>query len=48
VQTEAFRKKIEQEGLVVSAGSPAELDAYVKREEARWSKIVRENNIKPD
>jgi tripartite-type tricarboxylate transporter receptor subunit TctC len=48
VQAEAFRKKIEQEGLVVSAGSPAELDAYVKREEARWSKIVRENNIKPD
>jgi tripartite-type tricarboxylate transporter receptor subunit TctC len=48
VQAEAFRKKIEQEGLAVSAGSPAELDAYVKREEARWSKIVRENNIKPD
>jgi tripartite-type tricarboxylate transporter receptor subunit TctC len=48
VQAEAFRKKIEQEGLVVSAGTPAELDAYVKREEARWSKIVRENNIKPD
>jgi tripartite-type tricarboxylate transporter receptor subunit TctC len=48
VQAEAFRKRIEQEGLVVSAGSPAELDAYVKREEARWSKIVRENNIKPD
>jgi tripartite-type tricarboxylate transporter receptor subunit TctC len=48
VQTEAFRKKIEQEGLVVSAGTPAELDIYVKREEARWSKIVRENNIKPD
>jgi tripartite-type tricarboxylate transporter receptor subunit TctC len=48
VQAEAFRKRIEQEGLVVSAGSPAELEAYVKREEARWSKIVRENNIKPD
>ena len=48
VQAEAFRKKIEQEGLVVSTGSPAELDSYVRREEARWRKIVRENDIKPD
>jgi tripartite-type tricarboxylate transporter receptor subunit TctC len=48
VQAEAFRKKVEQEGLMVTAGTPAELDAYVKREEARWAKIVRENNIKAD
>jgi tripartite-type tricarboxylate transporter receptor subunit TctC len=48
VQAEAFRKKVEQEGLAISAGSPAELETYVKREEARWAKIVRENNIKPD
>ena len=38
----------QQEGLIISGGSPEELDAYVKREEARWRKIVRENNIKPD
>jgi tripartite-type tricarboxylate transporter receptor subunit TctC len=48
VLTEAFHKKIEQEGLIVSVGSPEELDQYVKREEARWRKLVRENNIKPD
>lgn len=47
-QADEFRKKIEQEGLVVSAGSPEELDAYVKREEARWRKIVKENNVKAD
>ena len=47
-QADEFRKKIEQEGLVVSAGSPEELDAYVRREEARWRKIVKENNIKVD
>jgi tripartite-type tricarboxylate transporter receptor subunit TctC len=48
VQSEAFHKKIEQEGVTVSVGSPEDLEAYVKREEARWRKIVRENNIKPD
>jgi tripartite-type tricarboxylate transporter receptor subunit TctC len=43
-----FAKKVEQEGLVVTASDPAELDSYVKAEEARWRKIVKENNIKPD
>lgn len=43
-----FVKKVEQEGLTISAGSPAELDVYVRAEEARWKKIVKENNIKPD
>lgn len=47
-QSDEFRKKIEQEGLVVSAGSPEELDQYVRREEARWRKIVKENNLKAD
>jgi tripartite-type tricarboxylate transporter receptor subunit TctC len=43
-----FAKKIEQEGLSVVASDPAELDRYVKAEELRWSKVVKENNIKPD
>ncbi len=43
-----FSTKIEQEGLSVVASDPAELDRYVKAEEARWKKIVKENNIKPD
>jgi len=43
-----FSKKIEPEGLAVIASTPAELDAYVKAEEQRWKKIVKENNIKPD
>lgn len=47
-QSPEFRKKIEQEGLVISAGSPEELDAYVRGEEARWGKIVKENNVKPE
>ena len=47
-QSDEFRNKIEQEGLSVSAGTPEELDAYVKAEEIRWRKIVKENNIQPD
>lgn len=43
-----FRKKLEPEGLNVATGSPQELDDYVRKEEARWRKIVTENNIKPD
>ena len=47
-QSVEFRGKLEPEGLVVSTGSAQEFDAYVKREESRWRKIVKENNIKPD
>jgi tripartite-type tricarboxylate transporter receptor subunit TctC len=43
-----FVKKVEQEGLSVVASDPAELDRYVKAEEARWRKIVKENNIKSE
>jgi tripartite-type tricarboxylate transporter receptor subunit TctC len=43
-----FTKKVEHEGLIVTATDPAELDRYVKAEEARWRKIVKENNIKPE
>ncbi len=32
----------------MTATDPAELDRYVKAEEARWKKIVKENNIKSD
>ena len=47
-KTPEFAKKVEHEGLVISASDPAEFDRYVKAEEARWRKIVKENNIKPD
>ncbi len=47
-QADDFRRKIEAEGLVITAGTPAELDAFVRREEARWRTIVRENNVKPE
>jgi tripartite-type tricarboxylate transporter receptor subunit TctC len=45
-RSDEFRRKIEQEGLSISAGAPAELDDYVRGEEARWHRIVTENAIK--
>ena len=47
-QSTDFRTKVEHEGLVISAGTPAELDAYVRAEQARWGKVVKENNLKAD
>ncbi|WP_159916899.1 tripartite tricarboxylate transporter substrate binding protein [Pantoea sp. 18069] len=43
-----FVRKLEHEGLVINAGPPAELEAYVQTEERRWAQIVKESNIKPD
>src|SRR4029453_14213350 len=43
-----FLKKIEEEGLAVTASDPSELDPYVRGEEARWRKIVKENYVKPE
>jgi tripartite-type tricarboxylate transporter receptor subunit TctC len=45
VQSEAFRKRIEGEGLVTSAGAPEELDRYVRTEITRWQKVVKDANI---
>jgi tripartite-type tricarboxylate transporter receptor subunit TctC len=46
--TDEFRKKLEAEGVVISTGKPADLDDFVRAEEARWRKIVKQNNIKAD
>lgn len=47
-QNPEFQQKVVHEGLTVVASEPAELQRYVKAEEARWRRIVKENNIKPD
>lgn len=48
VQSDLFRKKVEGEGLTVSAGAPEELDNYVRGETVRWSQLVRSANIKAE
>ncbi|MDB5570104.1 MAG: tripartite tricarboxylate transporter substrate binding protein [Hyphomicrobiales bacterium] len=46
ITSAAFQKRVESEGLVTAPGAPEDLDRYVRAEEARWRKIVIENNIK--
>ena len=48
VQSDIFRKKVEDEGLVVSAGPPEDFGRYVLGEEARWRKLVKAANITAD
>jgi tripartite-type tricarboxylate transporter receptor subunit TctC len=45
-QSPDFVRKVEQEGLSVVASEPAELDRYVRTQEALWRRIVQENNLR--
>lgn len=44
-QNSDFIKKIENEGLTISVGTPSELEQYVQTEKNRWKKIILENKI---
>jgi tripartite-type tricarboxylate transporter receptor subunit TctC len=46
VQSEAFKKLGVNEGLVVIARPPGELDHYVRGEEERWRKVIQDAGIK--
>ena len=46
VKTPAVAEKLSAQGIDVSAAPPAELDAFVRKEIARWAKVVKDNNIK--
>src|SRR4030088_1093704 len=48
VRSEAFKKLSVNEGLVMVASPPAELDRYVRGEEERWRKVIRDANIKTE
>lgn len=48
VKSDAFKSRIEEEGLVTSSGAPEELAKYVREEEARWAKVVKEGHIQID
>lgn len=45
VTSDAFRKRAEAEGLQVTPGTPEDLLRYVREEEARWSKVVKDAKI---
>ena len=39
-------KRLSEMGMEVKASSPTELGAFIKKESARWGKVIREANIK--
>ena len=45
VRAEAFQRQLAEEGLSIVGGQPAQLDEYVRAEEARWREVVRRANI---
>jgi tripartite-type tricarboxylate transporter receptor subunit TctC len=48
VKADAFVKQTQAEGLAVNVGTPQELDRYVRAEEVRWRKVVKDGNITVD
>jgi tripartite-type tricarboxylate transporter receptor subunit TctC len=46
VQSAAFKRLGVNEGLVMVASEPAELDRYVRGEEERWRKVIHDANIR--
>ena len=48
VQSDAFKKLGVNEGLVLIAQPPEELDRYVRGEEERWRRVIQEAGIKVD
>jgi tripartite-type tricarboxylate transporter receptor subunit TctC len=48
VQSEAFKKLSVNEGLVMVAGPPAQLDSYFAGEEARWRQVIKDAGIKAE
>jgi tripartite-type tricarboxylate transporter receptor subunit TctC len=41
-------QRLRELGADVSGGSPAELGSYLRQETAKWSKFIKESNIKAD
>jgi tripartite-type tricarboxylate transporter receptor subunit TctC len=48
VKSDAFKKLGLNEGLVMVASPPDELDRYFKGEEARWRKVIKDAGIKAE
>jgi len=48
VKADAFKKLGVNEGLVMVASPPSELDRYLREEEERWRKVIQDAAIKAD
>lgn len=47
-KSDAFRRRVEGEGLVITAGSPQELADYVSAERKRWAAAIKAAKIEPN
>ena len=47
-QTPAFKSRVESEGLMIKTGTPEDFGNFVKAEEIRWRKVIKDANISPD
>jgi tripartite-type tricarboxylate transporter receptor subunit TctC len=48
VKAEAFKKLSVNEGLVMVASPPSELERYFREEEARWRQVIQDASIKAE
>jgi tripartite-type tricarboxylate transporter receptor subunit TctC len=48
LQVPALKDKLAANGVEIAAGPPAELDAFLRADLARWEKVVRAAQIRPD
>jgi tripartite-type tricarboxylate transporter receptor subunit TctC len=48
IRSDAFRRLSANEGLVMIARPPEELDRYVRGEEQRWRRVIEDAGIKVD
>ena len=47
-ESEPFKKLSVNEGLILVASPPSELDRYFREEEDRWRKVIQDAGIKAD
>jgi tripartite-type tricarboxylate transporter receptor subunit TctC len=48
VREPAVRAKLVEQGAEPVGGTPDELAAFIRAEQAKWGAVVRDANIKPD
>lgn len=46
-QSKYFRDKVQPEGLIISAGSPEDLDRFIRSEIPKWATIIKASGITP-
>lgn len=46
-QSKYFRDKVQPEGLIISAGSPEDLDRFIRAEIPKWATIIKASGITP-